>query len=97
MRKCLGTAVITIFLRAYSVNSTQNAMLASIGLFHDGVMLPPRPECFVKMPSIFKFVFFLGSKEAIGKIGLTLEATNRTLGLVVKWRLHTNSPYIRDN
>ena len=49
---------------------------------------------FVKISSIFKFVFFLGSKEAIGKISLTLDAPNRILGLVVKWRHHTNSLYI---
>ena len=33
---------------------------------------------------------------ALGK-ALTLEATNRILGLVEKWRHHTNSLYIRDN
>ena len=39
---------------------------------------------------LFKFVFSLGNKEIIGKISLTIEATNSILGLVVKWCHHGN-------
>ena len=37
-------------------------------------------KCFL----IFKFVLSLGNKQAIGKISLTKEATDRILVLVVK-------------
>ena len=35
---------------------------------------------------LFKLVFSLGYKETIGKISLSIEATNGILVLVVKWR-----------
>ena len=37
---------------------------------------------------LFKFVFSLGYKESIGKISLTIEATDGILVLVLKWCYH---------
>ena len=60
-----------------------------IGHMRDGVILLPRPECFVKMLS-YSNVFSHGNNESIGKINLTTEATSNILVLVVKWRHHAN-------
>ena len=39
---------------------------------------------------LFKFVFSLGNKEKIGKISVTIEASNSILVSVVKWHHHEN-------
>ena len=42
---------------------------------------------------LFKFVFSRGNKKTIGKISLTIEASNNILVLVVKWGHHENGPF----
>ena len=58
--------------------------VSRIGHLHDGIILLPRPECFVKMLSYSNLSSVLGIKRQLEKISLTIEATNNILVLVVK-------------
>ena len=51
----------------------------------------PKTKMLCQNPFVFKFVFSLGSKETIGNISLSTEATNSILVLVVKWRHDANA------
>ena len=66
-----------------SENQDWSCIWLPIGHVHDGVILPPRLECFVKMLSYSNLSSLLGI-ETIGKISLTIEAINRIVVLVVK-------------
>ena len=54
------------------------------GHLHDGVILLPRPERFVKMLSYSNLSSLLGIKRQLEKMSLTIKATNSILVLVVQ-------------
>ena len=84
----MGAYFLLIFNTHISFQSCNRR--STMGHLHDGVILLPRPECFVKMLSYPNLSPPLWRKRSNWKISLTIEATDSILVLVVKWRHHAN-------